>query len=247
MATTETPRGDQKVLVRGDVVGSHHPHRRVAGHHEDRLLQPVRAPEVLLDVDDLPGLRHLHEGDRPARRPSSPAASAVCGETLHMLVPEPEHGLRRQAAAVSRSTWPSLRTTCSTTRSSTTAWRTWTSASRWSRNQPVAAGQGREHPAPHSDAHGYKTIADIMRALNPFTGEFYLGRCTSRATRARCTSCSAAVTPSVDDHARRLQRRHHPPDVHRLLRAADARSSTTSAHGADLRRPVRPSWVAAGL
>ena len=24
------------------------------------------------------------------------------------------------------------------------------------------------------DIHGYKTIADIMRALNPFTGEFYL-------------------------------------------------------------------------
>jgi hydrogenase large subunit len=28
--------------------------------------------------------------------------------------------------------------------------------------------------APHGDVHGYKTIADIMRALNPFTGEFYL-------------------------------------------------------------------------
>jgi hydrogenase large subunit len=25
----------------------------------------------------------------------------------------------------------------------------------------------------HEEAHGYKTIADIMRALNPFTGEFY--------------------------------------------------------------------------
>ena len=28
--------------------------------------------------------------------------------------------------------------------------------------------------SPHGDIHGYKTIADIMRALNPFTGEFYL-------------------------------------------------------------------------
>ena len=28
--------------------------------------------------------------------------------------------------------------------------------------------------APHSDIHGYRTIADIMRSLNPFTGEFYL-------------------------------------------------------------------------
>ena len=28
--------------------------------------------------------------------------------------------------------------------------------------------------APSSDVHGYKTIADIMRSLNPFTGDFYL-------------------------------------------------------------------------
>ncbi len=27
--------------------------------------------------------------------------------------------------------------------------------------------------APHGDIHRYRTIADIMRALNPFTGEFY--------------------------------------------------------------------------
>jgi hydrogenase large subunit len=27
--------------------------------------------------------------------------------------------------------------------------------------------------APNRDAHGYRTIADIMRALNPFTGEYY--------------------------------------------------------------------------
>ena len=28
-------------------------------------------------------------------------------------------------------------------------------------------------PSPHAEAHGYRTIADIMTALNPFTGEFY--------------------------------------------------------------------------
>jgi hydrogenase large subunit len=28
--------------------------------------------------------------------------------------------------------------------------------------------------APHASAHGYRTIADIMRSLNPFEGEFYL-------------------------------------------------------------------------
>ena len=39
---------------------------------------------------------------------------------------------------------------------------------------PERAGQGRKdrRPARQSD-HGYRTIADIMRALNPFTGEFY--------------------------------------------------------------------------
>ncbi len=28
-------------------------------------------------------------------------------------------------------------------------------------------------PAPHADIHGYRTIADIMRAFNPFTGDMY--------------------------------------------------------------------------
>src|SRR6516165_1039750 len=28
-------------------------------------------------------------------------------------------------------------------------------------------------PAAHASDHGYRTIADIMRALNPFTGDFY--------------------------------------------------------------------------
>src|SRR5207253_458155 len=28
-------------------------------------------------------------------------------------------------------------------------------------------------PAPHADIHHYRTIGEIMRSLNPFTGEFY--------------------------------------------------------------------------
>ena len=52
----------------GDVVGPDHPDRREPRDpHGDRLLQPA-GPQVLLDVDDLPRIRHLHEGDRPARR-----------------------------------------------------------------------------------------------------------------------------------------------------------------------------------
>ncbi len=33
--------------------------------------------------------------------------------------------------------------------------------------------KGRETEAPNARLHGYKTIGDIMRALNPFTGDFY--------------------------------------------------------------------------
>ncbi len=40
-----------------------------------------------------------------------------------------------------------------------------TNPSVWARAQKTSA--------PHADIHGYKTIADIMMALNPFTGELY--------------------------------------------------------------------------
>jgi len=39
---------------------------------------------------------------------------------------------------------------------------------------PTLLATAEKTSAPHSDIHGYKTIADIMRALNPFTGSFYL-------------------------------------------------------------------------
>jgi len=38
---------------------------------------------------------------------------------------------------------------------------------------PGVLAKAENTRAPNSDAHGYRTIADIMRALNPFTGEFY--------------------------------------------------------------------------
>ncbi|WP_019928909.1 nickel-dependent hydrogenase large subunit [Nocardia sp. BMG111209] len=38
---------------------------------------------------------------------------------------------------------------------------------------PGVLARAEKTLAPHSDAHGYRTIADIMRALNPFSGEFY--------------------------------------------------------------------------
>jgi hydrogenase large subunit len=38
---------------------------------------------------------------------------------------------------------------------------------------PSVLAKAEKTSAPHSTLHGYRTIADIMRALNPFTGEFY--------------------------------------------------------------------------
>ena len=42
-----------------------------------------------------------------------------------------------------------------------------------SETNPSVLAKAENTQAPHADAHGYRTIADIMRALNPFTGEFY--------------------------------------------------------------------------
>jgi hydrogenase large subunit len=38
---------------------------------------------------------------------------------------------------------------------------------------PSVWDKAQRTPAPHAGIHHFKTIADIMRALNPFTGEFY--------------------------------------------------------------------------
>ncbi|BDE06519.1 hydrogenase [Vulcanimicrobium alpinum] len=38
---------------------------------------------------------------------------------------------------------------------------------------PSVWEKAKSTPAPHGDIHGYKTIADIMTALNPFAGDFY--------------------------------------------------------------------------
>src|SRR3954464_70471 len=39
---------------------------------------------------------------------------------------------------------------------------------------PAVLAKAENTSSPHAAIHGYKTIADIMRALNAFTGEFYL-------------------------------------------------------------------------
>ncbi len=53
--------------------------------------------------------------------------------------------------------------------------------------------------APHAKDHGYRTIADIMRSLNPFTGEFYReALLMSRLTREKfCLMEGRHVHPST--------------------------------------------------
>jgi len=38
---------------------------------------------------------------------------------------------------------------------------------------PAVLARAEKTLSPHGDLHGYRTIADIMRCLNPFTGAFY--------------------------------------------------------------------------
>jgi hydrogenase large subunit len=64
---------------------------------------------------------------------------------------------------------------------------------------PGVLAKAERTPSPHANDHGYKTIADIMRALNPFTGSFYLETLQmSRMTREMfCLMEGRHVHPST--------------------------------------------------
>ena len=64
---------------------------------------------------------------------------------------------------------------------------------------PSVLAKAETTPSPHAEMHGYKTIADIMRALNPFTGSFYLETLQmSRLTREMfCLMEGRHVHPST--------------------------------------------------
>ena len=160
-------------------------------------------------------------------------------------MPEPEHGLRREAAARSvtcASTWPSPRTTCSTTRSSTTAWRTWTSASRWSRRPTRRCSQKAEQTAaPHV---GHPRLQDDRRhhaGAEPVHRRLLPGDAAGGALHARdVLPVRRPPHPPVDDHARAACSANITHQtLHGLLRAADALHRLRQAHRADARRPLR--------
>jgi hydrogenase large subunit len=64
---------------------------------------------------------------------------------------------------------------------------------------PGVFAKAEQTASPHSNLHGYRTIADIMRALNPFTGAFYLEALQmSRMTREMfCLMEGRHVHPST--------------------------------------------------
>jgi hydrogenase large subunit len=64
---------------------------------------------------------------------------------------------------------------------------------------PAVWAKAQKTPAPHAADHGYRTIADIMTALNPFTGDFYRETLqVSRYTReAFCLMEGRHVHPST--------------------------------------------------
>jgi hydrogenase large subunit len=64
---------------------------------------------------------------------------------------------------------------------------------------PKVLAKAESSAAPHSTEHGFRTIADIMRALNPFTGSFYLEALQmSRMTREMfCLMEGRHVHPST--------------------------------------------------
>src|ERR1700726_2061096 len=64
---------------------------------------------------------------------------------------------------------------------------------------PSVLEKANKTPSPHAADHGYRTIGDIMRSLNPFTGEFYREALhVSRYTReAFCLMEGRHVPPST--------------------------------------------------
>ncbi|GCE24293.1 hypothetical protein KDK_80930 [Dictyobacter kobayashii] len=64
---------------------------------------------------------------------------------------------------------------------------------------PSVLDKAEKTEAPHAHLHGYRTIADIMRSLNPFTGEFYRESLQmSRTTREKfCLMEGRHVHPST--------------------------------------------------
>ena len=105
---------------------------------------------------------------------------------------------------------------------------------------PGVLEQANRTEAPHAADHGYKTIGDIMRSLNPFSGEFYREALqVSRYTREMfCLMEGRHVHPSTLYPGRGRDDRDDPA-LHRLLHPPDALRGVHEAGRPDARRPLR--------
>ena len=83
-----------------------------------------------------------------------------------------------------------------------------------SETNPGVLAKAENTQAPHAGEHGYKTIADIMRSLNPFSGEFYREALAGQSLDARDVLPDGG-SPRAPVHAvsrRGRHRRDHSAD-----------------------------------
>ena len=169
----------------------------------------------------------------------------ICGDNHAHLLLSTRRTWRtacsRRTSASGSSTSARPPSTCSTTTSSRRTWSASTSARRWcARPIPGVWEKAAKTEAPHAAAHGYRTIGDIMKSLNPFEGEFYREALQmSRMTREMfCLMEGRHVHPSTLYPGRRRHGRDDPA-VHRLPDPADEVRRVHEAGRADARRSLR--------
>ena len=154
---------------------------------------------------DLSRLQHFHEGQRSARRAlhHQPHLRHLRRQPRDLRDLCAEHGVRRAASrhgANGSSIWRSRRVHVRSQHFPGQPGRRGFLRADGEGDQSEGVWQKPESTAaPHSELHGFRTIADIMRALNPFTGSFYLEALQmSRMTREMfCLMEGRHVHPST--------------------------------------------------
>ena len=105
---------------------------------------------------------------------------------------------------------------------------------------PSVLAKAEKTAARGANLHGYKTIADIMRALNPFTGSFYKETLhVSRYTREMFCLMEGPSRSSLHALSGRRGHRADGAALHRLPGEADALRRVHEEGRAAARRSVR--------
>ena len=110
-------------------------------------------------------------------RTSLPAASAESAATITPLAPFMRKTWRtasnRPARRVDHQSWRSCGIHVRPLHFPGQSGRGRLLRDRWSTRPTLGLGESPENRGASRDDHGYRTIADIMKALNPFEGDFY--------------------------------------------------------------------------